>query len=106
MKDLAISRQCEGKRWSNWSWVKCSRKAGDSGFCGTHDPEKVAARDKNRRQKSDAAYEAKKAVWDRDRRVTATTIEIVGFVRALSEDPRTLPWFETARQLIAKLEGK
>ncbi len=51
-------------------------------------------------------YEAKRAEWYRERRVRAATVEIVGFVRALSEDPRTLPWFETARQLIAKLEAK
>lgn len=37
-------------------------------------------------------------------RIEITTKEIIAFARALSEDKRTLPWFETARQLISKLD--
>lgn len=52
----------------------------------------------------DVAQAKREAVHAAESRIETTTEEIVTFARALSEDKRTLPWFETARQLISKLD--
>jgi hypothetical protein len=103
-KTVLETKRCAGKVYGDYSFFQCSRNAGASGFCGVHDPGKIAARNGKRLEKWRAQDAAAEALRDRRIRIETITEEIIDFVRALSEDPRTLPWFETARELIARLD--
>lgn len=59
------STRCKGKVWGDYHFYGCAKKATLDGYCGTHHPEKLAARHAKQAAKSKAKMAAMYAKWDR-----------------------------------------
>lgn len=83
-----MSKQCGDRYdWIGVGIVVCDRPVGHTGWHATGGLKWFLPKDRARDQ--------------RRRNAKARAIE---FVRDLAADPRTLPWFETAKEIISKVD--
>ena len=96
---------CKQKVMLGYSLVNCSRKAETSGYCGTHDPEKVEAKNAARRAiwdersfRNEIAYALSSSAPD----LLKALIDIIGYRNELLKDEENPPTGEDLRDFIFK----
>lgn len=96
--------KCRGRIRGRFSSSQCSRKAGESGYCKTHDPAIKKAKDATKNAKWNAERDAEKAEQRKKKHIAGVTEEMVCFVRAIARGEVTCPSL-SAERLVAKLDG-